>query len=145
MWRQLSRCSFCQRAKSACATGATARSSRSPLETLTQLYEGGPSGGSGSGNAREGAACSSVPESAAASPIYEPTPLSLQVRETRKGSDAQKRIKDNMLLAFGNLMSQLDTVHAAKQAEAPLGFEERHEERINFWYLDSRQAACAPS
>ena len=63
---------------------------------------------------------------------YEPTPLSMQVRETRKGADAQKGIKDNMLLAFSNLMPRLDAVYAAKAAEAPEGFEER----IHFWHTE---------
>ena len=36
---------------------------------------------------------------------YVPTPLSMQVREMRKGSDAHKGIKDNMLLAFSSVMS----------------------------------------
>ena len=61
---------------------------------------------------------------------YEPTPLSMQVRETRKGADAQKGIKDNMLLAFSNLMPRLDAVYAAHAADTPEGFEER----INFWH-----------
>ena len=56
----------------------------------------------------------------------------MQVRETRKGGDAQKGIKDNMLLAFNNIMPRLDAVYAARAAEAPEGFEER----INFWHRE---------
>ena len=54
----------------------------------------------------------------------------MQVRETRKGGDTQTRIKDNMLLAFGNLLPRLDAVYASRAAEAPEGFEER----IRFWH-----------
>ena len=96
------------------------------------------------GDSSSGGSCSSVVESPAVSlntsapskePLssdqpYEPTPLSMQVRETRKGGDAQKRIQDNMLLAFSNLMPRFDTVYAA--AVAPEGFEER----INFWHRE---------
>ena len=56
----------------------------------------------------------------------------MQVRETRKGGDAQTSIKDNMLLAYRNLMPRLDAVYAARAAEAPEGFEER----INFWHRE---------
>ena len=56
----------------------------------------------------------------------------MQVRETRKGADAQKGIKDNMLLAFSNLTPRLDAVYAARAAEAPNGFEER----IDFWHRE---------
>ena len=52
--------------------------------------------------------------------------------ETRKGGDAQKGVKDNMLLAFNNIMPRLDAVYAARAAEAPEGFEER----INFWHRE---------
>ena len=56
----------------------------------------------------------------------------MQVREMRKGADVQKSIKDNMLLAFSNLVPRLDAVYAARAAEAPEGFEER----INFWHRE---------
>jgi len=64
------------------------------------------------------------------SPGYQPTPLSMQVREMRKGAGAEKGIKDNVLLAFNNLMPRLDAIYAARAAQAPKGFEER----INFWH-----------
>jgi interleukin-1 receptor-associated kinase 1 len=54
----------------------------------------------------------------------------MQVRETRKGTDALKGIKDNMLLALTNLMDRLDVVYAASAANAPKAFDER----INFWH-----------
>ena len=56
----------------------------------------------------------------------------MQVRETRKGGDLQKGIKDNMLLAFSNLMPRLDAVYASRSADAPEGFEER----ISFWHRE---------
>ena len=56
----------------------------------------------------------------------------MQVRETRKGADAHKGMKDNMLLAFSNLVPRLDAIFVAKAAEAPEGFEER----INFWHRE---------
>ena len=68
---------------------------------------------------------------------YVPTPLSIQVRETRKGADAHKSIKDNMLLAFSNLMPRLDTVYAARAASAPEGFEDR----INYWHREGGMRA----
>ena len=61
---------------------------------------------------------------------YAPTPLSMQVRALRKGGDTEQSVKDNMLLAFGKLMSRLDAVYGADQA--PDGFEER----INFWHRE---------
>ena len=60
------------------------------------------------------------------------TPLSQQVRGMRTGGDAQKRIQDNMLLAFTTLMPRLDAVYAASAAVAPESFEER----INFWHRE---------
>jgi len=48
----------------------------------------------------------------------------MQVRETRKGTDALKGIKDNMLLALTNLMDRLDVVYAASAANAPKTFDE---------------------
>ena len=54
------------------------------------------------------------------------------MRETRKAGDAQKGGKDNMLLAFSNLMPRLDAIYAVRAAEAPEGFEER----INFWHRE---------
>ena len=66
-----------------------------------------------------------------------PTPLSIQVRETRKGADAHKSIKDNMLLAFSNLMPRLATVYAARAASAPEGFEDR----INYWHREGGMRA----
>ena len=73
---------------------------------------------------------SKVPSSSAQP--YEPTPLSMQVRETRKGGGAQKGIQDNMLLAFSNLMPRVDAIYAASAAVAPESFEER----INFWHRE---------
>ena len=40
----------------------------------------------------------------------------MQVRETRKGGDAQKGIKDNMVLAFTNVIDRLDAVYAARSS-----------------------------
>jgi len=59
----------------------------------------------------------------------------MQVRETRKGTDALKGIKDNMLLALTNLMDRLDVVYAGSAANAPKAFDER----INFGIAS---AAC---
>ena len=73
---------------------------------------------------------SKVPSSSAQP--YELTPLSMQVRETRKGGGAQKGIQDNMLLAFSNLMPRVDAIYAASAAVAPESFEER----INFWHRE---------
>ena len=56
----------------------------------------------------------------------------MQVRETRKGGDAQKGIKDNMVLAFSNVIDRLDAVYAARSSDAPESFEER----INFWHRE---------
>ena len=58
------------------------------------------------------------------------TPLSLQVRGMRTGGDAQKRIQDNMLLAFSNVTTRLNAVYTASAAMAPESFEDR----INFWH-----------
>ena len=63
---------------------------------------------------------------------YEPTPLSMQVRKMRVGGDAHKPLQQNMLLAFDNVVPRLDTVYAARAADAPPGFEER----INFWHRE---------
>ena len=60
------------------------------------------------------------------------TPLSLQVRGLRTGGDAQKRIQDNMLLAFSNVVPRLDAVYAASAAVAPESFQDR----INFWHCE---------
>ena len=60
------------------------------------------------------------------------TPLSLQVRGLRTGGDAQKRIQDNMLLAFSNVVPRLDAVYAASAAVAPESFQDR----INFWHRE---------
>uniref|UniRef100_A0A7S0IX24 Protein kinase domain-containing protein n=1 Tax=Calcidiscus leptoporus TaxID=127549 RepID=A0A7S0IX24_9EUKA len=97
------------------------------LATLTSLTGEGGGACSGALGALEGAAPSAVPAAG-----YTPTPLSMQVRATRKGGEGQKSIKDNMLLAFRNLMPRLATVYAARSAEAPEGFEER----INFWHRE---------
>ena len=48
----------------------------------------------------------------------------------RGGGDAQRGIKQNMLLAFDNVMPRLDAIYAAKLAEAPEDFESR----IHFWH-----------
>ena len=60
------------------------------------------------------------------------TPLSLQVRGMRAGGDAQKRIQDNMLLAFSNVVPRLDAVYTASAAVAPESFQDR----INFWHRE---------
>ena len=60
------------------------------------------------------------------------TPLSLQVRGLRTGGDAQKRIQDNMLLAFSNVVPRLDAVYSASAAVAPESFQDR----INFWHCE---------
>ena len=60
------------------------------------------------------------------------TPLSLQVRGMRTGGDAQKRIQDNMLLAFSNVVPRLDAVYTASAAVAPESFQDR----INFWHRE---------
>jgi serine/threonine protein kinase len=101
------------------------------LATLTSLADGDGNGGSNRGTLESSAASSSgQPASTAAG--YVPTPLSMQVREMRKGSDAHKGIKDNMLLAFSSVMSRLDAIYAAKAAKAPEGFEDR----INYWHRE---------
>ena len=60
------------------------------------------------------------------------TPLSLQVRGMRTGGDAQKRIQDNMLLAFSNVVPRLDAVYTASAAMAPESFQDR----VNFWHRE---------
>jgi interleukin-1 receptor-associated kinase 1 len=101
------------------------------LATLTSLVDEDGSRGSGLGALDGSVLLSSdiVPSTAAG---YVPTPLSMQVREMRKGSDAHKGIKDNMLLAFSSVMSRLDAIYATRVAKAPEGFEER----INYWHRE---------
>ena len=65
-------------------------------------------------------------------PLPEPTALSKQVRGMRTGGDAQKRIQDNMLLAFSNATTRLNAVYVASAAVAPESFEDR----INFWHRE---------
>ena len=106
------------------------------LASLTSLTGEGGSGGSCS-SAAESPALSLNTSARSKEPLssdqpYEPTPLSMQVREARKGGDAQQRIQDNMLLAFSNVMPRLDAAYAASAAEAPEGFEDR----INFWHRE---------
>ena len=50
----------------------------------------------------------------------------------RTGGDAQKRIQDNMLLAFSNVVPRLDAVYSASAAVAPESFQDR----INFWHRE---------
>ena len=69
---------------------------------------------------------------AARTTSYEPSPLSVQVRGMRTGGDAQKRIQDNMLLAFSNVVPRLDAVYSASAAVAPESFQDR----INFWHRE---------
>ena len=64
--------------------------------------------------------------------LLEPTALSKQVRGMRTGGDAQKRIQDNMLLAFSNVVPRLDAVYTASAAVAPESFQDR----INFWHRE---------
>jgi interleukin-1 receptor-associated kinase 1 len=99
------------------------------LATLSSLD--GEDGSGGSGHITAATLGSSQPTSTTAAG-YVPTPLSMQVREMRKGSDAHKGIKDNMLLAFSSVMSRLDAIYAARAAKAPEGFEER----INYWHRE---------
>ena len=109
------------------------------LATLTELMgEGGGNSDHGTSDSgwRSAAPSNGRTTPTATDPGYQPTPLSMQVREMRKGGDEQKRIKDNMLLAFGNLIPRLDVVYAARAAEAPEGFEER----INFWHRECGMA-----
>ena len=95
------------------------------------LADGDGNGCSNRGTLETSAASSSgLPASTTAG--YVPSPLSMQVRETRKGTDALKGIKDNMLLALTNLMDRLDVVYAASAANAPKAFDER----INFWHRE---------
>ena len=113
------------------------------LAALTSLADEGRDRGSSAEavDAASGVKGSATP-TGIASNNYMPTPLSMQVREMRKGGernggDAQKGIKDNMLLAFNCVMPQLDTIFSARSAEAPKGFEER----IHFWH---RECAMPP-
>jgi interleukin-1 receptor-associated kinase 1 len=99
------------------------------LATLSSLD--GEDGSGGSGHITAATLGSSQPTSTTAAG-YVPTPLSMQVREMRKGSDAHKGIKDNMLLAFSSVMSRLDAIYVARAAKAPEGFEER----INYWHRE---------
>jgi interleukin-1 receptor-associated kinase 1 len=101
------------------------------LATLTSLVDEDGSRGSGQG-APQDSVLSSSEQTASKAAGYVPSPLSMQVRETRKGTDAHKSIKDNMLLAFSNLMPRLDAIYAARAAQAPEGFEER----INYWHRE---------
>jgi ankyrin repeat protein/serine/threonine protein kinase len=101
------------------------------LATLTSLADEDGSRGSGQG-ALDGSVLSSSERPASTPAGYVPTPLSMQVREMRKGSDAHKGIKDNMLLVFSSVMSRLDAIYAARAAKAPEGFEER----INYWHRE---------
>mmetsp|Transcript_35315 Transcript_35315/g.103481 ORF Transcript_35315/g.103481 Transcript_35315/m.103481 type:complete len:154 (-) Transcript_35315:199-660(-) len=88
----------------------------------------------GGGSLQAAASSSSTdersPSAAASAAGHVPSPLSMQVREMRRGGDAQRGIKQNMLLAFDNVMPRLDTVYAAMVAEAPLDFENK----IHFWH-----------
>jgi interleukin-1 receptor-associated kinase 1 len=99
------------------------------LATISSLDGEDESGGSGCITA---ATLSSSQPTSTTAAGYVPTPLSMQVREMRKGSDAHKGIKDNMLLAFSSVMSRLDAIYAARAAKAPEGFEER----INYWHRE---------
>ena len=101
------------------------------LATLTSLAKEDGRSGTGRG-ALDGSVLSSSERTASTAAGYVPTPLSMQVREMRKGSDAHKGIKDNMLLAFSSVMSRLDAIYAARAAKAPEGFEER----INYWHRE---------
>ena len=101
------------------------------LATLTSLADEDGSSGTGRG-ALDGSVLSSSERPASTAAGYVPSPLSKQVREMRKGSDAHKGIKDNMLLAFSSVMSRLDAIYAARAAKAPEGFEER----INYWHRE---------
>ena len=101
------------------------------LATLAKLVGEGGGGGLLAAPSTDTDRSSSLATAAAAAG-YSPTPLSIQVRETRKAGDAQKGIKDNMLLAFTNLLPRLDAVYAASAADAPEGFEER----ISFWHRE---------
>ena len=65
-------------------------------------------------------------------PLPEPTALSKQVRGMRTGGGAQKRIQDNMLLAFSSVTTRLNAVYTASAAVAPESFEDR----INFWHRE---------
>ena len=98
------------------------------LAMLTSLADEDKSSGTGHG-VLDGSVLSSSGQPASTAAGYVPTPLSTQVRDMRKGSDARKGIKDNMLLAFSSVMSRLDAIFSARAALAPEGFEER----INYW------------
>ena len=65
------------------------------------------------------------------------SPITWQVREMRRGGDAQKGIKQNMLLAFDNVMLRLNAVYAGKAAEAPEDFERK----IHFWHSNCAMPA----
>jgi len=106
------------------------------LATLSSLADEDGSRGTGRG-ALDGSVLSSSEPPASTAAGYVPTPLSKQVREMRKGSDAHKGIKDNMLLAFSSVMSRLDAIYAARAAKAPEGFEER----INYWHRECSMRA----
>jgi interleukin-1 receptor-associated kinase 1 len=101
------------------------------LATLSSLADEDGRRGSGRG-ALDGSVLSSSERTASTAAGYVPTPLSKQVREMRKGSDAHKGIKDNMLLAFSSVMSRLDAIYAARAAKSPEGFEER----VNYWHRE---------
>ena len=101
------------------------------LAMLTSLADEDKSSGTGHG-VLDGSVLSSSGQPASTAAGYVPTPLSTQVRDMRKGSDARKGIKDNMLLAFSSVMSRLDAIYAARAAKAPEGFEER----INYWHRE---------
>ena len=64
---------------------------------------------------------------------YVPTPLSMQVRALRKGSDRHESVKANMLVAFGSLVERLDGVYATNNAEQT---RRSFEERIDFWHRE---------
>lgn len=53
-------------------------------------------------------------------------------RETRKGGDEHRGRKQNLLLAFDNLVPRCDVIYAARAAEVPESFEER----IHFWHRE---------
>ena len=98
------------------------------LAMLTSLADEDKSSGTGHG-VLDGSVLSSSGQPASTAAGYVPTQPSTQVRDMRKGSDARKGIKDNMLLAFSSVMSRLDAIFSARAALAPEGFEER----INYW------------
>jgi interleukin-1 receptor-associated kinase 1 len=101
------------------------------LAILTSLADEDGSSGTGCVTLG-GSALSSSEHPVSTAADYVPTPLSMQVREMRKGSDAHKGIKDNVLLAFSSVMCRLDAIYAARAAKAPEGFEER----IKYWHRE---------